>query len=246
MLVIAIILLIISIALFVFSIINIINWSKDNEVINEELNYINEIINKEDTISSQKENSAKESEKVINYNDLKKVNNDLVGWIKVNGTNIDYPYVQAKNNEYYLTHSFKKNKNSAGWIFLDYRNSIDFTDKNNIIYGHARKDRSMFGSLRNILKSSWYKNPENHTIEISINDKKYYFKTFSVYHIKTENYYITTEFESDSYFNEFIDKLKKRSIYNFKTEVSSNDKILTLSTCHKTDEKIVLHAKLIK
>ena len=68
----------------------------------------------------------------INFNELKNINNDVKGWIKVNGTNINYPFVQSKNNKYYLTHSFDKSYNSAGWLFLDYRNN----NKNTIIYAH--------------------------------------------------------------------------------------------------------------
>lgn len=74
---------------------------------------------------------------------------------------IDYPVVQASDNSFYLTRSFDKSKNSAGWIFADYRNKLDGTDKNIILYGHNRLDNSMFATLNNTQKESWYNNPEN-------------------------------------------------------------------------------------
>ena len=90
----------------------------------------------------------------------------LCGWIKVDGTDIDYPFVQTTDNSYYLNHSFTKEENKSGWIFLDYRNNINNLDKNTIIYGHSRYDSSMFGSLRNALKKSWFNNTENREIHL--------------------------------------------------------------------------------
>ena len=71
-------------------------------------------------------------------------------------------------------------------------------------------------------------------------------QVFSVYHIKTENYYITTDFKNDEEFQKFINTISSRSKLKFDATVDVNDTILTLSTCYKTDEKVVLHAKIIK
>lgn len=182
----------------------------------------------------------------VDFNDLKKKNKDTRGWIQVNGTNINYPFVQAKDNKYYLTHSFEKKYTDAGWIFLDYRNDINNLSKNNIIYGHARLNKTMFGTLKKVLTNDWYKNKDNHVIKLSTEKENTLWQIFSVYSIKTENYYITTDFENDEEFKTFIDTMTKRSKYKFNADVSVNDTILTLSTCHKTDEKVVVHAKLIK
>ncbi len=182
----------------------------------------------------------------VDFNDLKKKNKDTRGWIQVNGTNINYPFVQAKDNKYYLTHSFEKKYTDAGWIFLDYRNDINNLSKNNIIYGHARLNKTMFGTLKKVLTNDWYKNKDNHVIKLSTEKENTLWQIFSVYSIKTENYYITTNFENDEEFKTFIDTMTKRSKYKFNADVSVNDTILTLSTCHKTDEKVVVHAKLIK
>ncbi len=83
----------------------------------------------------------------VNFNDLKKNNPDVAGWLKVNGTNINYPFVQASDNKYYLIHSFNKSYNAAGWVFLDYRNN-NTNNKNTILYAQGRNDKTMFGSLK--------------------------------------------------------------------------------------------------
>ena len=101
----------------------------------------------------------------VDFNELKNKNSDTIGWIKVEGTNINYPVVQTTDNKYYLNHSYDKTYNEAGWVYADYRNSFDELDKNTVIYAHGRVDTTMFGSLKNILKSSWYNNKNNHIIK---------------------------------------------------------------------------------
>lgn len=182
-----------------------------------------------------------------NFNELKKKNKDTVGWIKVEGTNINYPVVQTINNDYYLNHSYDKTNNKAGWVFADYRNNLNDFDKNTIIYAHGRVDTTMFGSLKNILQSSWYNNKNNHIIKFSTVKENTLWQVFSVYTIPAESYYITTQFSSNESFIEFVNTLKNRSQVNFSALPSGNDKILTLSTCKDSKgTRVVMHAKLIK
>ena len=157
---------------------------------------------------------------------------------------MEYPVLRATNNSFYLNHSFDKSKNSAGWIFADYRNKFDGTDKNIIIYGHNMRDDSMFGSLKNILNSAWYDNEENTNITLYTENEKSIYKVFSIYKIESEDYYIKTEFSNDNEFEKFIETLKKRSIKNFNIDISKEDSILTLSTCANNNKyRVVLHAK---
>ena len=183
----------------------------------------------------------------VNFDDLKKKNSDTVGWIKVEGTNINYPVVQTTDNKYYLNHSYDKTSNKAGWVFADYRNDLDNFDKNTVIYAHGRVDTTMFGSLKNILNSSWYNNKNNHIIKFSTPKENTLWQVFSIYTIKAESYYITTKFPSDEYFKEFATTLKNRSKIEFSAIPNENDKILTLSTCKDSKgNRVVMHAKLIK
>ena len=134
----------------------------------------------------------------------------------------------------------------AGWIFADYRNKFDGTDKNIVIYGHNMRDGSMFGSMKNILKSDWYNNDENTNIILNTEKESCVYKVFSIYKIENEDYYIRTEFNNDNEFEEFIKTIKKRSIKEFDIDISKNDNILTLSTCANNNKyRVVLHAKKI-
>ena len=182
----------------------------------------------------------------VNFDELLKINNETKGWIQVNGTNINYPFVQTNNNDYYLTHSFNKSYNQAGWVFMDYRNNTTDYDKNTILYAHGMNNKTMFGSLRNILSSSWYDNTDNHIIKLSTPTENTLWQVFSVYHIETTNDYIQTRFTSDEEYQNFLNKLKNRSAVEFDTSINANDKILTLSTCYNKTDKVVMHAKLIK
>lgn len=182
----------------------------------------------------------------VDFNDLKKVNKDTVGWIQVTGTNINYPFVQTKDNNYYLSHSFDKSYNDMGWVFLDYRNNINNLSQNTVIYGHGLLNNTMFGSLKQVVKKNWYSNPENYTIKISTEKENTVWQVFSTYTIKPESYYITTSFSTDESFDQFIKTIKKRSVYDYKLDVNTNDKILTLSSCYDDTKRVVLHAKLIK
>ena len=258
--IILIIIIFISIIMLSYSIINIIIWNIDSNKTNIQIKKIEEV--KTNEIEDNKDTNIINNEEItdkfnpywdyikmnmidVDFSELKKINNDVRGWIQVNGTNINYPFLQAKDNKYYLKHSFDKSYNSAGWLFLDYRNN--YTDnKNTIIYAHSRLDKTMFGSLRSLLNKSWLNNTNNHVIKISTLKENSLWQVFSVYHIKTTSDYIQTDFSSDMEYQEFLNKIINRSSYNFNTTISSKDNILTLSTCYNDTEKMVVHAKLIK
>lgn len=183
----------------------------------------------------------------VDIKKLKEKNNDVKGWIQVKGTNINYPFVQTKDNDYYLNHSFNKTQNSAGWIFLDYRNDIsNLNNRNTIIYGHGRLDNTMFGTLKNILNNDWINNSNNYVIKISTEYENTLWQVFSVYKTPYTNDYLRVNFSNNEDFLSFTNKLIKKSQYDFRTPINETDRILTLSTCVNTNDRAVLHAKLIK
>ena len=176
---------------------------------------------------------------------MKKQNNDTIAYLKVNNTSIDYVVVKTDNNDYYLNHDFNKKSNISGWVFADYHNKFDGTDKNIIIYGHNTQDGSMFGSLKNVLTEVWQKNEDNHKITLVTEKENYIYQVFSTYSIKAEDYYIKTNFNNEEY-EEFLNKIKSRSNYDYDVNVNNKDKILTLSSCTRSGiNRVVLHAKLI-
>ena len=252
-----IIILIILILIFIISLTKVILWTIDshknkNQNIETEITEIADNTNTE--IIKQKKVNKKNpywdfiKMKLINvdFTKLKKQNPDTVGWIQVKGTNINYPFVQTTNNDYYLKHSFDKSENIGGWVFLDYRNNTAIESKNTILYAHGMYDKTMFGSLKNIVSSGWLDNKQNYVIRLSTEYENTMWQVFSVYHIPTTNDYLKINFKTDTEWNNFTKKLIKRSYHNFDTDVNTNDNILTLSTCWDKKEKVVLHAKLIK
>ena len=224
----------------IFSAIKIFNWLKENKAREKIVSDIQETI----TIDEEKDNVEKFN---VDFNRLKEKNSDTVAWIKVNGTDIEYPVVKTSNNDYYINHSFDKSNNTCGWIFMDYKNKGDNTDKNMVIFGHNRRDGSMFGTLKNILTEDWQSNSKHFRIPFITDNEKSEYQVFSVYRIKKESYYITTNFSTDKEFSAFIEEIKSRSNKDFGIEVTSKDNILTLSTCaNDNNYRVVLHAKKIK
>lgn len=174
------------------------------------------------------------------------INPDVVGWLKVNNTNVDYPVVQANDNDYYLKHNLYKEADKNGWIFMDYRNSHNFLDANTIIYGHNMYYSGvMFGTLINAYKKTWYTNPENLVISYDTIYESNKYQIFSIYKVQKTKDYLKTYFGSDEEFTEYIHLVKGRSINDFGIEVNPGDKILTLSTCTGDNQRLVIHAKLI-
>ena len=181
----------------------------------------------------------------VDFNELLKKNPDTVGWIKVEGTKVNYPVAQSTDNDYYLSHAFNKTANQGGWIFADYRVNFKDFGKNTIIYGHNMNNKTMFGSIPNMLYNGYLSNSSNYYIKISTPTSNSVWKVFSIYTVDPQTYYLKTNFKSEPY-SKFLSTLKSRSIYNFGIDVSENDKILTLSTCDNTGTKrVAVHAKMI-
>lgn len=246
-------------------IVVIINWILENKKTDNIIDDIYEVAEIEEITTTEKKDKNIEQEVItttiedslytkynnmnmikVNFDNLLQINNDTKGWIMVPGTNVNYPFVQSNDNLYYLKHSYDKSSNKKGWVFLDYRNNMDNLSKNTIIYAHGLVNNQMFGSLRKILKSSWYNNKNNHIIKLSTPTSNQLWQVFSTYTIEPEDYYITTSFSSDEEFQEFINIIKSRSVYDYGTKINTNDNILTLSSCYSDTKRMVLHAKLIK
>lgn len=253
--------LIFFLSIFAISLNQVYQWFKDNkEVKNIEKDVVETtpVQEKEDTNNTQTVNPPEDVANdywdyikmnllEVNFNDLIAKNSDTVGWIQVKGTNINYPIVKTTDNNFYLSHAFDKSENEAGWVFMDYRNDPVNFNQNTIIYAHSRLTGTMFGSLKNILNTSWYTNKENHIIRLSTPTENTMWQVFSVYTIPKESYYITPTFNSDESYQEFLTTIKNRSEVAFSGTVNIGDKVLTLSTCKDNfGNRIVMHAKLIK
>ena len=220
---------------------------KDSEIKDK----LDKIVEKESQVNTGTSNNGvtfSDEEVTLNsYKILKDVNSDMVGWLTVKGTKIDYPVVRGKDNDYYLTTNFYNEADYNGWVFMDYRNNATDLDANTIIYAHNRYSSGiMFGTLPNVRKSSWLENKDNYYITYNTMDKVQKWKIFSYYNIKVTSDYLETSFSNKKDHEKFIKLITKRSKKNFKTTVTPDDKILTLSTCYNTDARLVVHAVLVK
>ena len=220
--------------LLLISLYKLISYYKDSK----ENKYILDDISKSVKIDSIKDKYS------VDFDKLLKKNSDTVAYLKVKNTNIEYPVVKSKDNEYYLNYNFEKKYNVGGWVFADYKNNFDDTDKNIVIYGHNMRDKSMFGTLNNVLDTNWQSKEENLKIIFITKNNQYTYKVFSTYKIENEEYYIKTDFNGNTEYSKFLNAIKERSNKDYNVQLNENDQILTLSSCDYNNKyRIVLHAK---
>lgn len=174
---------------------------------------------------------------------LRKVNADVLGWIHIPGTKIDYPILQGEDNEYYLKRTWKGHRNPVGSIFLESRNSPDFTDWNTIIYGHNMGDGSMFAPLHRYKKQDfWEKNPY---IYIVTDAGVLRYEIFSSYNAKVGSKTYGLSFNQTETREEFIAMALENSNIDTGIVPEVTDQIITLSTCSGGEEtRRVVHARM--
>ncbi len=178
---------------------------------------------------------------------LLQINQDVVGYIKVNNTAVDYPVVKSTDNNFYLKKNLYGEDDRNGWIYMDYRNSDKYLSDNTIIYGHNMYYSGvMFGTLHKVMYYNWYSKPENQIIQFDTMYESMKWQIFSIYTISNTTDYLRVNFETDEEKQAYLDQEVKRNRVKIDTSVSVKDKILTLSTCSGDTERLVIHAKLIE
>ena len=252
--IIILLLLIVILAISSFFIIKEFAENKKETDIYDELQ---EIVIEENTdidtknVDNEIEKSEGESSNKYNLENIAKINSDVVGWIKIENTNIDYPVMQ--NGDYYLHRNIYKNYSSHGTPYLAEYCNIQYSD-NLIIYGHHMNDNSMFAQLDNYKKHSFYEDHKYIKFYSYYNGKtieKTYevaiaFKTV-VYSDKGFKYYNYTNFSDVQELNDFIENCRKLEFYNTGIDINYGDKLITLSTCEYSQKngRIVVVAKQI-
>ncbi len=225
----------------------VMDYYENRKVLNEvQETYYNVVSAEEQEELEDEDNEAKTLQP--QFDPLLEENSDIVGWIKIDDTRIDYPIVQSDNNEEYLTKGFNKEDNIAGSIFMDYRNNIEKLDRNTVIYGHRMKDGTMFKDLTKFKNKKFFN--EHKTFQIDTLYQSYEAEIFSFYTTTTEFNYIQTDFSSDEEFEQFLKQIEHNSYYYRDVNIEATDTIVTLSTCdYELDElegRLVVHAKLKK
>lgn len=215
---------------------------KEQEEIFEEL---------ENIVTTNETNEEKEQqEDNVNLNKLYKINNDIVGWLKIENTNINYPVMQTKDRpDYYLRKNFYKEYSVFGTPYID--ENCDIENGNNlIIYGHHINGNKMFGELENYKNEEYY-NKHKFIKFYTLNEKAEYeiisvFKT-TVYNDKGFKYYQYYNLEDEREFETFINKCKELSLYDTQKIAKYEEKLLTLSTCEysQNNGRLVVVARKI-
>jgi sortase B len=165
----------------------------------------------------------------MDFSALREVNGDVLGWILIPDTKISYPLVQGADNQYYLTHTWKKQSSVVGAVFLEYSNSRDLSDFNTLIYGHRMNNGSMFAGLKYYKQKSYY---ESHpTVYITDDSGTWQYDIFAAYEVSTQGDTYRMGQQSDSAKQAYIDYCLSQSIYDTGVIPTVNDKMITLSTC---------------
>ncbi len=226
-----------SILIFLCLIGSIIGGYQTYKIIQEYINGINSYTELDDYITLPEDDYNSQSGvqednykiPVIDFDNLKKINSDIIGWIYIEGTNINYPIVQGRDNKYYLKHLFNKEWNSSGCIFLDSRNSADLSDKHSVIYGHHMRDGKMFSDLMKYKQQLFY---EKHSeILILTPDGNYKLIIFSSYVTSSDDDAWKVEFSSENDLEEWINKSLYKSCLKCDINPTTVYQIVTLSTC---------------
>lgn len=183
----------------------------------------------------------------VDFTTLCERNSETVGWLNIPNTKIDYPIVQRyDDNNWYLKHDFDGKFSTAGWIFLDSRNSPAMTDQNIVVYGHDRTDGSMFGSLHLLLNDKYVENGGSQYILINDMQYKRLYQIFSAYITAKNTDFNRTVFHDDEFLL-YIDDIKAKNVMHGLTDITftDTDRILTLATCNGLYNRLLVHAKLI-
>ena len=190
---------------------------------------------------------------MLELEELKKENDDIIGWLEINDTNINYPVLQGDDNDYYIDHNYKKEWSSAGSLFLDKDFDLQNGSDNYLIYGHRNKTGIMFEDLIKYANEDFYK---NHTkIKFTTLDEDAEYVIISVFYsrvyYKNETnvfkYYNFVNATDENDYNNYVYNAKKKSIYIIDEDAKYGDQLLTLSTCEysQTNGRFVVVAKKI-
>lgn len=181
----------------------------------------------------------------VDFDALQAINRQGIAWLCSNDGRIDYPVVQGTDNDYYLNHLPDGTVNKNGSIFMDFRNSADFSDQNTFIYGHNMLDGTMFASLSRYSEAGYY---EKHPSLLLITpERSYSLQVFAGCVVPGNSDVYQLTYGDDADFSAYLEKISVLSEFSTPVEVGQKDRIVTLSTCayNYEDARYVLFCKLM-
>lgn len=233
------IILVLFIIILIYSCYQMIYWVKSNkesEKLQEEI--ASEVIT---IVKENEENSVDEEKVIIDFEKLEKINSDIIGWITIDNTNINYPIVQTNDNDYYLKRDINKKKNSCGSIFLDCNTNFDFTADNVVIYGHDLKSGGMFADLHKIYHGNLGNDVK---VKIYLKDSTQYTYEVIAAHVENPTLELIRRDLPGNEKNKYIEKAIKNSSVKFNTTYNGESNILTLITCYGK-KRVLINAVLV-
>lgn len=227
-----------------YTIYYLYNSYKDKK---DNTNILNNVIVDDTPVTEEK------TEKMLQLEELQKENNEIIGWLEIEDTNINLPVCQTTDNDFYLTHNYKKEKSKGGSLFLDKDFDLINGSSNYLIYGHRNTQGLMFEDLLKYSKEDFYNNHK--TIKFTTNKDDSIYEIISVFYSRVYykkekdvfRYYNFVNANNEEEYNDFVNNCKKSSIYNTGVTANYGDQLLTLSTCEYSQEdgRFVVVAKKV-
>lgn len=240
----------------IFSGYKIFDYYKSNRDFEKDNADYKEMVQASATNSEKKdENSKKElsnEEKVAYYRSLYDPNivkslkdsyKNVIGRIIIEGTDIDFPIVQGKDNDFYLDHNYKNQYHAFGSVYMDYRNSSDFSDLNTVLYGHNVRSGHVFHDLVKYNDENAV-NDQPYIIVDTLNERKIY-EIYAVYSTSAYTDYRKPFYEGEA-LNNFLARINEANKLSKTIEKTDDLSILTLSTCSDEDDRLAIHAVEVK
>lgn len=227
-----------------YTIYYLYNSYKDKK---DNTNILNNVIVDDTPVTEEK------TEKMLQLEELQKENNEIIGWLEIEDTNINLPVCQTTDNDFYLTHNYKKEKSKGGSLFLDKNFDLVNGSSNYLIYGHRNTQGLMFEDLLKYSKEDFYNNHK--TIKFTTNKDDSIYEIISVFYSRVYykkekdvfRYYNFVNANNEEEYNDFVNNCKKSSIYDTGVTANYGDQLLTLSTCEYSQEdgRFVVVAKKV-
>ena len=227
-----------------YTIYYLYNSYKDKK---DNTNILNNVIVDDTPVTEEK------TEKMLQLEELQKENNEIIGWLEIEDTNINLPVCQTTDNDFYLTHNYKKEKSKGGSLFLDKDFDLINGSSNYLIYGHRNTQGLMFEDLLKYSKEDFYNNHK--TIKFTTNKDDSVYEIMSVFYSRVYykkekdvfRYYNFVNANNEEDYNDFVNNCKKSSIYDTGVTANYGDQLLTLSTCEYSQEdgRFVVVAKKV-
>ena len=200
---------------------------------------------------TQQDITNTKTDRMLKLEELQKINSEIIGWLEIENTDINYPVLQGADNSYYMKHNYKKQYSTNGSVFLDKDFKWDPPSSNLLIYGHNMKNNTMFQSLLNYKSENYYQ--QHPIIRFTTNNEDANYEIISafesrVYYKNEKNvfrYYYFVNANNENEYNEFVTNSKKASLYDTGKSATYGEQLLTLSTCsyHTKDGRFVVVAK---